>query len=47
MCVELQIALFQHQPWPEENIRPSVRRKKNSGLGQGEWGLMQVAKCGF
>jgi hypothetical protein len=47
--MEQQIALFQHQPWPEENIRPSVCRekkpsirlsKKNSGLGQGEWGLM-------
>jgi hypothetical protein len=46
MCVEQHIALFQHQPWPEEN-RPSVCRNKKSGLGQGEWGLMEEAKRGF
>jgi hypothetical protein len=45
--LEQQIALFQHYPWPEENIRLSVCPKKNSGLDQREWGLMQAAKRGF
>jgi hypothetical protein len=43
----MQIALFQHQPWPKEIIRPSVCRKKSPGLGQGEWGLMQATNRGF
>jgi hypothetical protein len=47
MWVEQQIALFQHQPWPEENIRPSVCREKIPGLGQGELGLMQAMERGF
>jgi hypothetical protein len=47
MWVEQQIALFQHQPWPEENIRPSVCQEKIPGLGQGELGLMQAMERGF
>ena len=59
MCVEQQIALFQHHPWPEENIRPCNKIESesesesetnslfNSGLGQGEWGLMQAMERGF
>ena len=46
-CVEQQIAHFHLQPSSEENIRPSVWPKKISGLGQGEWGLMQATNRGF
>jgi hypothetical protein len=31
----------------KERISPPVCRKKNSGLGQGEWGLMRAMERGF
>jgi hypothetical protein len=45
--VEQQFALFQHQPWPEENIRLSVCREKTQAWGLVELVLMQAMKSGF
>jgi hypothetical protein len=46
--MEQQISPFQHRPWPEESVRPSVcRKKKTQAWGLVELELMQAMKRGF
>ena len=46
MCVEQQVALFQHQLSRRKSVSICLS-KKNSSLGRGEWWLMLATKRGF